>query len=462
VHKPFTRRSRVEWVYQMKLWQKKFNVNKEVESFTVGDDPTTDLNLVMWDCAASSAHALMLQKIGILSKEELIKLKKGLTEIAKLHENGKFVIPQELEDCHTTIETALVKKCGNVGKKIHTARSRNDQVLVATRLYAKAELQATIKEATLLINTLLEIAKKYEEVPMPGYTHMQKAMPSSVGLFFGSYAEALLDNLIILKNAYKLNNQNPLGSAAGYGTQFKVDREYTTKLLGFAKTQNNVLYCQNARGKIESTIIHALLQIMQDCAKLANDFLMFTMPQFQYFSVPKEYTTGSSIMPQKKNLDIFELVRGKAALMQGNFIAANSLGFKAPSGYNREYQLFKKLLITSFATTQSTLNIMNTVLKKIHVHEINCKKDCTPELFATDYANSLVEKGMAFRDAYKKVAMEIHKLKDQDPVKTIKNKTHTGATGNLGLDKAKKELKKQEAWITKEVKEFEKKVNALL
>jgi argininosuccinate lyase len=446
----------------MKLWQKKFNVNKEIESYTVGDDPTIDLNLVLWDCVASSAHAAMLKKIGILNNQECIKLKEELGAIIRLDEKNKFVIPQELEDCHTAIETYLVKKLGNIGKKIHTGRSRNDQVLVATRLYTKAQLQNIIEATLKLAATYVTIAKNNKNVPMPGFTHMQKAMPSSVGLFFGSYAEALGDNIQILRDVYKLNDQNPLGSAAGYGTHFDIDRELTTRTLGFARLQNNTLYCQNSRGKIESAVIHALLQVLNDCAKLANDLLLFTMPQFQYFSIPKEFTTGSSIMPQKKNLDIFELVRGKAALVQGNFNAATNIGFKAPSGYNREYQLFKKLLITSFAITEETLHIMNATIQKIHVHEINCKKDCTPELYATDYTNGLVEKGIPFRDAYKKVASKIHTLRDQDPIKALGKKKHAGATGNLGLEKTKKELKKQEKWLTEESNSFQKKVVALI
>ncbi|PIN77189.1 argininosuccinate lyase [Candidatus Woesearchaeota archaeon CG10_big_fil_rev_8_21_14_0_10_34_8] len=447
---------------EMKLWQKKFNVNKEVETFTVGDDPKIDLNLVYWDCVASSAHGQMLSSINILTKNEYSSLKKGLKDIASLHEKNKFVIKQEDEDCHTAIENFLVKKIGDVGKKIHTGRSRNDQVLVATRLYTKAEIQNSIETALTLIKTLLKIAEQYKEVPMPGFTHMQKAMPSSVGLFFNAHAEALLDDIKILKNAYELNDQNPLGSAAGYGTQFKLNRTLTTKLLGFDKVQNNVLYCQNSRGKIESTVIHALLQTMQDCAKLANDILLFSMPQFQYFSFPKEYTTGSSIMPQKKNLDIFELVRGKASILHGNFAAVVSLTHKLPSGYNREYQLIKKNIINSFETTEQTLSIMNTVLKKIHVHEINCKKDCTPELFATDYANMLVQNGMPFRDAYQKVASEVHLLKDEDPVKNIMSKKHIGATGNLGFDKLNDEVKKYSDWLNKEEKEFSDKIGKLL
>jgi argininosuccinate lyase len=446
----------------MKLWQKKHSTNKAIEAFTVGDDPIYDMNLVYWDCVASAAHAAMLKKIGILSKKEFSSLKKELTTITKIHNEDGFQITQEMEDSHTAIEIHLVKKLGDVGKKIHTARSRNDQVLVATRLFTKAELQQTIHQTLVLTETLLKIAKKYKEVPMPGYTHLQKAMPSSLGLFFGSYAEALLDNILILKQAYELNDQNPLGSAAGYGTQFKVNRSYTTKLLGFAKVQNNVLYCQNSRGKIESTVIHALLQVMQDCAKLANDLLLFAMPQFQYVSFPKEYTTGSSIMPQKKNLDIFELVRGKSAEIQGHLITILAIAHKAPSGYNRDYQLFKKHLVSSFITTNETLAIINTTLQQIHVHEINCKKDCTPELFATDYANKLVEEGMPFRDAYKKVASEIHTLEGEDPVKNILSKKHEGATGNLGLEKAKKEAKQELLWIIKEEKEFEKKLDALL
>lgn len=446
----------------MKLWQKDFAPDKAVEHFTVDDDYLLDQQLLFWDCVASSAHAAMLFKIKLLKEEEYTALKKCLKEITELQKSGNFSITQENEDCHTAIEMYLVKILGDVGKKIHTARSRNDQVLVATRLSTKAELQKMSMLILKCIKILFTLAEKHQDVPMPGYTHMQKAMPSSVGLFFGSYIEALLDDLLVLKNAYELNNQNPLGSAAGYGTHFSIDREYTTKLLGFDKIQNNVLYCQNSRGKIEGTVVHALLQTMQDCAKLATDILLFSMPQFSYFSFPKEVTTGSSIMPQKKNLDVLELIRAKASVVQGNFVIITTIAQKLPSGYNRDYQLLKKYLIQSFETTEAVLQILSLVLEKIEVQKENCIKDCTPEIFATDAANALVEKGMPFRDAYKKVSGELSLLQQQDPVKNILEKKHIGASGNLGLEKSRKLIKEYSQWIMNEEEELNNKIHILL
>lgn len=442
-----------------KLWQKDYDVNKEIEKFTVGNDYILDKELLKWDVIGSIAHASMLKKIGILKNEEFVKLKKELKSVLG---DKNFEIKQSDEDVHTAIENYLTKKLGDLGKKIHTARSRNDQVLLDTRLYTKDKLLG-IKESLLkLIKVLVEIAEKNKAVPLPGYTHTQKAMPSSVGLWAGAFAESLLDDTIQLNGAYQLNDQSPLGSAAGYGVPLPIDRQYVAELLGFKKVQNNVLYVQNSRGKIELAVLSALNQIQLTLNKLASDLIWFSTSQFGYFELPKEFCTGSSIMPQKKNPDVLELVRAKSALMEGYLIQLNNLIKNLISGYHRDFQLTKEPLLKGIELSKSTLDIMVLVLQKLKVNKQNCIKACTPELFATDKALELVKKGMPFRDAYKEVGLNLDKLKVIDPVKNIMAKKHTGATGNLGLDKAKQIINKEIKELNKEKSNFEIKIKNLI
>ena len=445
----------------MKLWQKDYGLNKEAEKFTVGNDYLIDKNLVKYDVCGSIAHAVMLNKIGVLNKQELKKLKIALKGILNLEQKNKFEIKQEDEDVHTAIENFLTKKLGSLGKKIHTARSRNDQVLVDLRLYSKAKLLEAQKLVLELASALADAAQKYKDIPMPGYTHSRKAMPSSLGLYFGSFAESLVDDLKILDEAYELNNQSPLGSGAGYGLPLNADRQLTADLLGFGKVQNNSLYVQNSRGKFEAVAIFALSNAMADLARLSNDLVLFSMDEFGFFTLPDEFCTGSSIMPQKKNPDVFELARAKAAKIDSNLYFVKSVTFKMQSGYNRDLQLTKEALIESFEIAVSTLKIFKTIVEKIKVNKEECIKACSQEIFATEHAYGLVKKGMPFRDAYIQTAKNMEKLEKIDPAKNIQSKKHLGAAGNLGLDKLKRAIKSANAEIDSEIKKFSSKLGKL-
>ncbi len=446
----------------MKLWQKKgTTLHKEIEQYTVGNDPFLDQKLVKVDAIASIAHASMLNKINILTKQELKALKKELCNIIKLDKKNKFKITLKDEDVHTKIENHLTKKLGKLGKKIHTGRSRNDQVIVDTRLYSKEKLLGIEEQAIKLCQALAKQSQKNQSTPMPGYTHMQKAMPSSVGLWLGSFAESLLDYLELLDAAYKLNNQNPLGSAAGYGVPLNLDRNMTTKLLGFAKTQNNILYVQNSRGKIELAILNALTQIMLDLNKLATDLLLFTMQEFQFFEIPDEFCTGSSIMPHKKNKDVLELIRANYGIMLGYSTQIANIISSLPSGYNRDLQLTKEPLMAGLELANSTLSICTLVISKLEVNKKNLLKACTPELFATGKAFELAKKGIPFREAYKTIknTNEWHK---SDATKNIMQKKYAGATGNLGLPKLEKEIAKKKKIISKKQHQLNSTLNKLL
>ena len=443
-----------------KLWQKDYSLNSEIEKFTVGNDYLLDLNLVKYDVYGSIAHAAMLNKIGILSNGEFQKLKKILVEIFFL--GKKFQLKVEDEDVHTAIESHLTKKLGDLGKKIHTARSRNDQVLTDIRLYSKEKLLEAQKLTLDLADAFADIAGKNKEVPMAGYTHSRKAMPSSVGLYFGSFAESLIDDLKILKNAYELNDQCPLGSGAGYGLPLNVDRQLVADLLGFKKVQNNSLYVQNSRGKFESAAIFALSSIMGDLARLSNDLILFSMDEFGYFKLPDEFCTGSSIMPQKKNPDVFELIRTKSAKVDSNLYLVKNIISKLQSGYNRDLQLTKEPLMESFEITLASLKIFNLVVKNFQINKEKCISSCTQELFATEHAYELVKKGIPFRDAYAKVANSLGKLEKIDPAKNILSKVHIGATGNLGLGEIKRQIKYFNAELDSEIKKFESKMEGLL
>ena len=391
----------------MKLWQKDYELNKQIEKFTVGNDPLIDLKLVKYDCIASIAHAKMLKKIGILSNNELTELEKELKNIIKLAQMNKFKIKMEEEDCHTAIENHLTKRLGKIGRKIHTARSRNDQVLTAIRLYSKDKLKQIETSLLELVETLKKVSMKYKNVGIPGYTHSRKAMPYSVGKYFEAFKEAFEDDMLLLKLAYKINDQNPLGSAAGYGVNLEIDRDLTSKLLNFSKIQNNELYCQNSRGKFESIILFALSQIMLDLQKLANDLILFSMDEFGYFNLPDEFCTGSSIMPHKKNADVLELVRAKSAVINSYYSQLIETVKGLHSGYNRDMQLTKEPLMKGFEITLDTMKIMNMVIANMKVNNENCKKACTKEIYSVDKAYDLVKKGTAFRDAYKKISKKL-------------------------------------------------------
>ena len=393
----------------MKLWQKKYKLNKEIEKFTVGDDYLLDQKLVKYDCLASIVHAKMLGKIGILKTEEVEKLVKNLTEIIKLDDKGKFVVNPKDEDCHTAIENFLVKQLGNIGRKIHTARSRNDQVLTALRLYYKDEIKNFDRLIDSFIKALNLLGKKYGNIEMPGYTHMRKAMPSSVGMWLESFVDSMKDNKELLLAVEKLIDQSPLGTGAGYGLPLPIDRKFTAKLLGFKKIQNNPIYVQNSRGKFESSILHALNQIMFDLNKMATDMAMFSMSEFGYFELAPQLCTGSSIMPQKKNPDVLELVRAKYYKTLAYEFGTKNLIGNLISGYNRDLQLTKEFVINGFEETENCLKIMALVLSGLKINKENCKKEMTGELYATERAYELVKKGVSFRNAYKKISEEFEK-----------------------------------------------------
>lgn len=398
-----------------KLWQKneqgssanKTKLNSVVEAFETKDDLILDQKLIKYDVLGSIAHAKMLFKIDILTGEELSKLEQGLNEILKLDKAGEFNLEYGDEDIHTKIENFLTEKYGEVGKKIHTARSRNDQVLTALRLYNKNELEEIQKYLLALIQSFHKFSKKYGNVPMPGYTHMQKAMPSSVSLWSESFKDSLLDDLSLVKAVYKVNNQSPLGSAAGFGVSIEIDKQYTAKLLGFEKVQENSLYCQNSRGKTEAAILASLISILSTINKFATDLMLFTTSEFDFFKVSGDLTTGSSIMPQKKNLDIAELLKSKVHLVLGNYIQIVSLSSNLMSGYNRDIQDSKKPLMESFEITLDCLKIAKILLENLTPNEEKLKAAMTDELFATEKALKLVLEGESFRNAYQQVANEL-------------------------------------------------------
>lgn len=387
-----------------KLWDSKTTeLNELIEAFETKDDLLLDQKLVAFDVAGSLAHAKMLLKIGILTKKELGKIEEGLKEILELNGNGEFKLEFGDEDIHTKIENYLTKNYGEVGKKIHTYRSRNDQVLTALRLYSKEQIKNIEKEVKSLISIFKIFQKKYGNLSIPGYTHMQKAMPSTISLWVGAFVSSLEDDLVLLNTAHKLNDQSPLGSAAGYGLPVKIDKDYTAKLLDFSKLQEPVTYPQNSRGKIEAVTISALISILQTINKLASDILQFSTSEFSFFKVSDEITTGSSIMPQKKNIDLAELLRSKVHLVLGNYVSVVSLSSNLISGYNRDLQDSKKPLMESFETTLGSLKVSQVLIQNIKSNENILKKSMTEDLYQTETAYKLVKKGMSFRDAYKKV-----------------------------------------------------------
>lgn len=390
-----------------KLWQKDgHKLDPVVEAFETGGDLLLDQKLIKYDCLGSIAHAKMLHKIGILTNEELKKLLSGLTEILQLYDQGKFNMEMGDEDMHTKIEDHLTGKYGEVGQKIHTCRSRNDQVLVAVRLYCKEQLKNIQQELNILVKSFDEFSKRYGLIKMPGYTHMQKAMPSSIEIWAGSFIESLQDDIVMLENAAKINNQSPLGSAAGYGVPIKLDKQYTAKLLGFVKIQNNPLYCQNSKGKIEAYILSSLIEILLTINKFASDVLLFTTSEFEFFKVSGKVTTGSSIMPQKKNLDLAELLRSKVHVVLGNYTQIVSLSGNLISGYNRDLQDAKKPLLESLEIALNSVKVTNILLNNLIPDKIALEAALTKEVFATENALEMVKKGMPFRKAYKIIVEE--------------------------------------------------------
>lgn len=388
----------------MKLWEKGKPLNKQIEEFTVGHDYVLDQKLLKYDCIASIAHAKMLGKVGILQNSEVQKLTDELNNIIELDEAGKFKIQLEQEDCHTAIELHLTSKLGELGKKIHTARSRNDQVLTALRLYYKDELHECKKRIEHLNSAIGNFTKKHDRVRFPGYTHTRKAMPSSITMWGNSFVDSMLDNLKLVDTVYELLDQSPLGTGAGYGIPLAIDRHYAAEILGFKNVQNNPVYTQHSRGKFESTLVHTLSQIMFDLNRIASDLILFSMPELGYFELPEDFCTGSSIMPQKKNPDVLELVRAQyhaivALEFQLKTIMANLI-----SGYHRDLQLTKEATMKSLEIAGSCLPIMTLIFENLSVNQDRCQRAMTEEIFATQEVYELVKKGIPFREAYKTIS----------------------------------------------------------
>ena len=416
-----------------KLWEKSVQVNKDIEKFTVGRDREMDIFLAKHDVIGSMAHITMLQTIDLLTSEELHLLLEELKNIYATAENGTFVIEEGVEDVHSQVELMLTRKLGDIGKKIHSGRSRNDQVLLDLKLFTRTQLQEIANMVEQLFHVLIAQSEKYKKVLMPGYTHLQIAMPSSFGLWFGAYAESLVDDMMFLQAAFKMCNRNPLGSAAGYGSSFPLNRTLTTNLLGFDSMNYNVVYAQMGRGKMERNVAFALASIAGTISKLAFDACMFNSQNFNFVKLPDECTTGSSIMPHKKNPDVFELTRAKCnkiqSLPQQIMMIANNL----PSGYFRDLQIIKEVFIPAFQELKDCLHMTTYIMNEIKVNEHILDDDKYLLIFSVEEVNRLAAEGMPFRDAYKKVGLDIEAGKFTHE-KTVDH-THEGSIGNLCNDK---------------------------
>ncbi len=426
-----------------KLWAKGYELDAIVEKFTVGEDYRLDMDLLRWDCIGSMAHAAMLNRIGVLSDEEAAALKKRLGEIIARFEAGEFVIRPEDEDVHTAVEGDLIQTLGDVGKKLHTARSRNDQVILDLRLYMRDKLLAMADAACDMAGTLLEFAERHKEVPLVGRTHFQRAMPSSVGLWAGAIAESLLDDIKLLRAAYAIADQCPLGSAASYGVNLPIDRQFVSDSLGFDRVQNNVLYVNNSRGKVEAIILSALVQIMNDLSKLSSDVILWSMPEFGCFTLPAEFCPGSSLMPQKRNPGPFELTRAKAATVQAMLVQVMEITRPLISGYHRDFQETKKPFMHGVETTLAALQVCALCMKGVRVNTEQCIASFSSEVFATDRVLELVKEGVPFRDAYRQVAKALEDTPMEDPAENIRKKSHLGATGNLALDAVRSNIEQE-------------------
>jgi len=412
-----------------KLWQKTTNVNELVESFTVGRDTEFDAQMAAFDVLGSLAHTRMLQSIDLMSAEDLDLVQRELKNIYADIQKGNFTIEAGVEDVHSQVELLLTQRIGDAGKKIHSGRSRNDQVLVDLKLFFRHELQQVVEETQTLFNQLITLSEKYKDVLLPGYTHLQVAMPSSFGLWFGAYAESLVDDLELLLAAYKITNKNPLGSAAGYGSSFPLNRTMTTQLLGFESLNYNVVYAQMGRGKTERIIAQALSSIAATLGKMAMDQALYLSQNFAFVSYPDTLTTGSSIMPHKKNPDVWEIMRGKCNRLQALPTDVAMMTTNLPSGYHREMQLLKELLFPAFAEIKNCLHMATFMLQNVSVNTDILNDSKYAYLFSVEEVNRMVLEGTPFRDAYKQVGLAIEKG-EFNPDKTV-NHTHEGSIGNL-------------------------------
>ena len=417
----------------MKLWSKGFEINKEIENFTVGRDREMDLYLAKYDVLGSMAHITMLNSIGLIADDELPLLLAELRKIYAVCEEGKFVIEDDIEDVHSQVELMLTRALGDMGKKIHSGRSRNDQVLVDLKLFTRAELKNLVEETKALFDELIGKSEENKDVLMPGYTHLQIAMPSSFGLWFGAYAESLTDDMLYLQSAYKMTNRNPLGSAAGYGSSFPLNRQMTTDLLGFDSMNYNVVYAQMGRGKMERNVAFSIAGLAGTLAKMAFDACLFNSQNFGFIKLPKECTTGSSIMPHKKNPDVFELIRAKCNKLQALPTQITLIQNNLPCGYFRDLQIIKECFLPAFEELKDCLRMCTYIISKIEVKRDILDNPMYDAIFSVEEVNKLAADGMPFRDAYKKVGLEIEAGKFV-PNKDIHH-THEGSIGNLCNDR---------------------------
>ena len=424
----------------MKLWDKGTSVNELIEKFTVGKDREMDLYLAKFDVLGSIAHATMLQSINLLSASELAELQSELVKIYQIIENGDFRIEDGVEDVHSQVELMLTRKLGDTGKKIHSGRSRNDQVLLDLKLFTRSEIEKLVEAVGELFQKLMAKAEANKNYLMPGYTHLQVAMPSSFGLWFSAYAESLVDDLVLLQAAYRITNQNPLGSAAGYGSSFPLDRQMTTDLLGFDSMNYNVIYAQMGRGKMEKTVAFALSSIAATISKLAFDVCLFMSQNFGFVSLPDELTTGSSIMPHKKNPDVFELVRSHCNKIQAIPYQISLMTNNLPSGYFRDLQILKEVFLPAFQELQDCIEIAGFAVDNMSVNTNLLADDRYKYVFSVEDVNKLVMQGVPFRDAYKQVGNQINSG-TYEPTREV-NHTHAGSVGNLCLDQISGRMKK--------------------
>ena len=416
----------------MKLWNKGFEPDKAIEEFTVGRDRELDLRLAKYDVQGSMAHIRMLESIGLLASEELPVLLEALEEILHSAEQGDFVIEPGVEDVHSQVELMLTRRLGDVGKKIHSGRSRNDQVLVDLKLMMRDELQNIGRNVVALFEQLQRLSEEYADVLMPGYTHLQVAMPSSFGLWFGAYAESLVDDMQLLSAAYKVANQNPLGSAAGYGSSFPLDREMTTRLLGFETLHYNVVAAQMSRGKSERAAAYAIAGVASTLGRFAMDVCLFMCQNFGFVSFPDEFTTGSSIMPHKKNPDVFEIMRGKCNRLQAVPNEISLLTANLPLGYHRDLQLLKDILFPATTELCNCLQMCNMMLQHIRIRRDIIEDSRYDYLFTVEDVNRLVLSGVPFREAYRQVGMQVQQG-EYKPTREVEH-THAGSIGNLCND----------------------------
>ena len=412
-----------------KLWEKNVQVDHEVDIFTVGKDREMDLYLAKYDVLGSMAHITMLESIGLLTKEELNVLLAELRNIYAVADRGEFIIEEGIEDVHSQVELMLTRRLGDMGKKIHSGRSRNDQVLLDLKLFTRSQIQELVELVSGLFDVLISQSNRYKDVLLPGYTHLQVAMPSSFGLWFGAYAESLVDDLQLMQAAYRICNRNPLGSAAGYGSSFPLNRQMTTDLLGFDSLDYNVVYAQMGRGKMERTVAFAMAGIAATLSKLAFDACMFNSQNFGFVKLPDECTTGSSIMPHKKNPDVFELTRAKCNKLQGLPQQITLISNNLPSGYFRDLQIIKEVFLPAFDELKDCLRMVTHMMREVKVNEHILDDDKYSLLFSVEEVNRRVLAGMPFRDAYKQVGLDIEAGKFV-PSKSV-NHTHEGSIGNL-------------------------------